>query len=107
MTHLVFLFCYLPFLCFYSHLEAVLSTFKIRGFTNTYFLLLVQLNKGGSFRRLATKLAVRSNNSDFTYAKHTHALPFGPNLRENGTLILEYFLNPPPFSKTELAEVFY
>ena len=51
MTHFVFSFCYSLFLNFLL--------------ANTYFLLLVQLNIGGSSRRLGTKVAVRSNHSDF------------------------------------------
>ena len=44
MTHFVFSFCY-----------SLLLNFLV---DNTYFLLLVQLNIGGSFRRLGTKVAV-------------------------------------------------
>ena len=51
MTQFVFSFCY-----------SLLLNFLL---DNTYFLLLVQLNIGGSFRRLDTKVAVRSNYGDF------------------------------------------
>ena len=49
MTHFVFSFCY-----------SLLPNFLL---DNTY--LLVQLNIGGSFRRLGTKVAIRSNYGDF------------------------------------------
>ena len=35
MTYFVFLFCFLLSLCHYSHLEAVLSMFKILSCTNS------------------------------------------------------------------------
>ena len=106
MTHLAFLFCYLLSLYFWSHLEAVLSTFKILSCTDnkkygkaSYISLWtptesgppVTLRTGGDLNFAASfDCCLKDNHTDITITLETKL-----NILKSNTKKDLDFYNPP------------